>query len=334
MTNKIISSNDLQLFFDALLKSGKNLIAPRNKGNKVFFAPVKSYDQIAKDYIQTGLSAKSVVFPRTEELFRYVLNGKEIIMMNPEDNYPETIVFGLRPCDSAAFEYLKDFFLNENPDFHFKRRLDKTAFLNVSCNNSDDYCFCTSVGLNPGSIAGSDMTFTAMGDIFYIEAVTDKAESLLNSNPSLFKDTAPLDKEPFLAKVPVKFQLDKAITKADSEYNNPIWEMESLACLGCGACAFSCPTCTCFDIQDEVRPKGGVRLRIWDTCAQSLFTVHASGHNPRNSQSLRWKHRLRHKFLYSKENLDKISCVGCGRCSRACPAGMNIAERLSTLAET
>ena len=76
-----------------------------------------------------------------------------------------------------------------------------------------------------------------------------------------------------------------------------------LRCLGCGACAFVCPTCACFDIQDEGGREAGQRLRCWDSCGFALFTLHTSGHNPRQLQSQRWRQRSMHKFAYYPERL-------------------------------
>jgi len=62
------------------------------------------------------------------------------------------------------------------------------------------------------------------------------------------------------------------------------WEDVSFACLNCGTCTFLCPTCWCFDIQDEVHAKSGVRMKNWDSCMFPLFTLHTTGHNPRGTK--------------------------------------------------
>jgi ferredoxin len=103
-------------------------------------------------------------------------------------------------------------------------------------------------------------------------------------------------------------------------------------CNGCGACAAVCPTCHCFDIVDE--PEGsdcGARRRNWDFCATCKFTVHASGHNPRASQNERFRQRVMHKFSVYPKRFDQVLCTGCGRCVRACPAGMDLPEILGEL---
>ncbi len=48
-------------------------------------------------------------------------------------------------------------------------------------------------------------------------------------------------------------QLEKTLTGLFAK--EKLWEEQSLRCIGCGACAYVCPTCACFDIQDEGWPK-------------------------------------------------------------------------------
>jgi ferredoxin len=62
-----------------------------------------------------------------------------------------------------------------------------------------------------------------------------------------------------------------------------------------------------------------------------LFTLHASGHNPRPSKKERMRQRIMHKFSYTVENFDEIFCVGCGRCVRQCPVNLDIREMIDTI---
>jgi ferredoxin len=334
METKIIKKSNLKQLFDDLIKSGRVIIAPvKKQNNKVFFSQVKSIDEICSDYIQTVFSAKSIVFPRVETLFSYTRTDEGIDMKNTIPEIPEIVVWGLRPCDSNAFDYIEQFFLKENPDVHFAARKEKTTLVAISCANADEACFCTSVETGPGDTKGSDILLTLMGDEYYAEVISEKGKNIVNISNSLFTETAAKDKSDFLAKVKTHFSIEEIKTKLKLAFDNVEWKHESLGCVGCGACAFACPTCTCFDIQDEGNINSGKRIRCWDACGFGLFTKHSSGHNTRHDQTERRRQRLLHKFKYSVENLGIISCVGCGRCIRGCPAHLNIFENIINVTE-
>ncbi|HSD21678.1 MAG TPA: 4Fe-4S dicluster domain-containing protein [Anaeromyxobacter sp.] len=117
-------------------------------------------------------------------------------------------------------------------------------------------------------------------------------------------------------------------------FDHELWKTLALRCHGCGACTAVCSTCHCFDIVDEHDSYGaGVRRRNWDFCQSAKFTAHASGHNPRKSQTERFRQRVMHKFSIYPRRFDAILCTGCGRCARACGAGMNLPEILGRLVQ-
>ena len=109
-------------------------------------------------------------------------------------------------------------------------------------------------------------------------------------------------------------------------FDDPRWKELSDACLACGTCTFSCPTCQCYDIKDFNTGHGVQRYRCWDSCMYSDFTLMAHGNN-RTTQLQRFRQRFMHKLVYYPANNDGMySCVGCGRCVEKCPQGLNIVK--------
>jgi len=330
---KLITTPSLEELVIKFSSGNKLVYAPVEKDNMHEFLPITSYKEMSQDYINTVQSAKSVVFPRVEKLFD-IEGTEDRLNLKDKDlkSIPEIVLLGTRPCDAAGFESLESIFGGDIVDNIFYERLNKTCVISISCKKSDERCFCTSVNGSPGGTNGSDILLTQLDDdSFLAEIISAKGKEILEQYPELF-DTAPdVDKNKHLTDVPVVFEIDNILGKVFPEFDNNIWVKQSLRCIGCGTCAYVCPTCGCFDIQDIYDGKSGVRKRSWDSCGYDIFTLHASGHNPRSLQSHRWRQRIMHKFQYMHDRDNVLGCVGCGRCSRSCSVDMNIKHHLVEL---
>jgi formate hydrogenlyase subunit 6/NADH:ubiquinone oxidoreductase subunit I len=333
---RLIRKDSLVKLFDILKQNKKTIYAPALKNGKVSFKVADNFSGITTDYIQTTQSSKEVAFPRTEKILDYSGNkdGMSVKGIDLQD-IPEIILWGVRPCDAMGIGELSAIFNWDYKDEIYNNRLSRVTVFGFSCNKSDEYCFCTSVGGNPGSTAGSDILFTQCGENgdYIAEIITDKGTTIVTMASGLFEKANDIEKEKYLTDVSVRFNQEVIRGKLEKFFESDQWVEQSLKCLGCGACAYVCPTCACFDIQDEAHGKSGSRVRCWDSCGFSLFTLHTSGHNPRDVQSQRWRQRIMHKFSYMPERLNVFGCTGCGRCSRACPADMNILEHLISIQE-
>ena len=121
----------------------------------------------------------------------------------------------------------------------------------------------------------------------------------------------------------------------DYVQKSKVWDKYAERCLGCGTCNLLCATCYCFDIQDEVEldTVNGSRQRTWDSCMLNNFAEVAGGESFRESLGQRTRHRVYRKFKYITDKSGMMHCVGCGRCSRYCPAGISLPEIVNDLIE-
>lgn len=315
------------------LSETKKIYAPVKHGERITYQKIDSTDEQATDFIIPDMSAKSFVFPKIEKLFAFSKSKDDVTVRNFDLNIiPEKVITGVRPCDALGMKSLQAIFGQDPEDPIFRKRSERTTIIGLSCNKADNYCFCTSINGGPGNTEGSDilLTETETGD-YIVEIVTPKGEAIVALAPELFEDGNNSDKEKYLAEVPIRFDDENLESKIKAAFDTDIFDEYSMRCIGCAACAYVCPTCACFDIQDETKGNKGVRTRTWDSCGTKLFTLHTSGHNPRETQGARWRQRLMHKFSYMPEQSKIRGCVGCGRCSRRCPVDMNITENLSMI---
>lgn len=342
MTNKIFTKEA----WSAALRDVRNdyqVFVPVKDGDFHVFLPLEDGTEPDFAYQNTRLSPKSLVYPQSERMFEYTLDENDpdagILREAPKD-YRAQAVVGIRPCDAHGFQLVKRNFDNaEFRDPWWVQRFESTILVGLGCNEPCGTCFCTAAGGGPFDATGLDVLLYDLGDAFLAKAVTDKGDGFLKrtagGDPG---DDASMKKAEGLASTaskempppaPVAPLKEKAI---NALFDAPFWEEVGFSCLNCGTCTFLCPTCWCFDIQDEVQGKGGDRIRNWDSCMFPLFTLHGSGHNPRSQKFQRVRQRFMHKLKYYVDKYqDGIQCSGCGRCVRFCPVNIDIREVLNLM---
>ena len=86
-----------------------------------------------------------------------------------------------------------------------------------------------------------------------------------------------------------------------------------------------CPTCYCYGVMEQVSMDftEGAKVRRLYSCSLPDFAQVAGGHNFRPQRETRLKYRYYHQHRGFVEAYDEPKCVGCGRCGRACLAGIN-----------
>ena len=333
----ILTEKNINELLEKLIAAKTRVIAPVKKGDRTIFAEVTSTGEIVHDYMQTTLSAKEALFPRYEEILHYENKNQEIIINDERNRAVKTVVFGTRPCDGKSLTIMDAVFDGDYVDTFYQDKRNNTVVISLSCDSCDEYCFCTTVGSGPGDPAGSDILLTELGtDRYLAEIITEKGTETINlvrNNCNGATDSDKAEKSKHIADVAKAFNLEKLTANMKVSFEDDIFIKQSLRCIGCGVCSYACPSCTCFDIQDEYDGPRGIRLRCWDSCGFGHFTLHTSWHNPRHEQSKRWRQRIMHKFYYQPDTLNVTGCVGCGRCSRICPTNMIITNHLRSIAE-
>jgi ferredoxin len=316
---------------DAWIAAGKIVGGPaRVKDGLVQYMPLAGSDELLLEgYIRPANSIKEFLFPRHEKLYGYRIRGREIELIEAAPFEQEQIVVGARPCDAASLPILDHVFHWDYEDIFYNRRRERTAIVALACQSHDDHCFCTSVGLAPDSEQGCDaLLFDLSGGSYEVRPLTEKGERLFEGQ------TQPSDSVGKAGPGPEQsVDLDAVGRFLDGPFDNPAWQELTLRCLGCGACAYGCPTCHCFDIVDEGNAAGGWRVRNWDTCQFPMFTMHASGHNPRSVQGQRQRQRVFHKYRIYPEKFGVVACTGCGNCTRNCPVSLGLRTVLETVTE-
>ena len=325
---KTIDTAKLPDLAAALAEAGCRVIAPAADGEVLRLAEWAPGDEIRTDGIPVN-SIKDFLLPRSEIVVAAEIDGDEFTVADVAPEAPRTVALCVRPCDAASLATLDTVFNWDYADAFYNARREATTVVALACTACDEQCFCTSVGGAPDASGGADAILRPAegGARLVLETLTDKGAALVEAAGSLLAEQA--DGDPALdppADVPVMFDAEAVAQWCGGNFEAELWQVLGLGCLGCGACAYACPTCHCFDMQDESTRTAAVRLRNWDSCGFGLFTLHASGHNPRAEQTHRWRQRVMHKFSYFPERFDLLGCTGCGRCARLCGAKMAISE--------
>lgn len=329
--SKTITEQNVRLLIDTLLTEGKRVLGPKAAGTMTLYEPLSEGGELDLGELPRR-SAKEAFFPLCETILTYERDkeGVRVTDVDPQA-IPETVLIGARPCDVAAAPVLDSVFSWDYRDEFFLERRRKTTIIGLACTRADDACFCTAMGLSPSDAKGSDLFLTPInGGGYRCDVVTDKGEALITTHAAFFPDG---NGEPLPMAEPtlVKLDLEKIKGWLDGHFEDPLWEEIAERCAGCGACAFLCPACHCFDIVDEGGDTKGARRKSWDACGFGKFTNHASGHNPRGVQPQRYRNRIMHKFTYYVDKFGQRLCTGCGRCIRACPVGIDIAAILEAI---
>jgi anaerobic sulfite reductase subunit A len=287
------------------------------------YGEIKSVNEIVFDE-KSRFSFKEILTPISQTMFYFT----EHQMIEPEFPKKGAVVF-LRSCDLHAVKRLDQVYLhNGSPDYYYSRTRGNLKFVLIGCKECFDSCFCVDMGTNIST--NYDMSIDQADNGYLVDSRCDEFTSLLQDNAETSLKVEPCHVTETKTHVSIPEDLDISVMKSS------MWDEYSKRCINCGRCNFSCPTCTCFTVQDifyKENPKTGERRRVTASCMVDGFTDVAGGGSYRKDNGQRMRFKVLHKVLDFKQRNGFQMCVGCGRCDDVCPEYISFSHIINRLGD-
>jgi ferredoxin len=329
MQNRVISKKDLAGFVDDLIKTkaAGEVIGIKAKDSKFNFGPLKNAAELRLDYDIALLPPKKYFFPQIETVLKYEFGATPKV--EPVVNEKAMCLIGVHPFDIRGLLLFDAVYGGANPDANLLMKRKNSVIIGVDCLTPNPKAFAASMG-TAVTDEGFDLMLTDIGSDYFVTVGTTKGNELVNKHAKT-RDATPADQEKrdkvrkdALKKYQVilKMKADEIPALLDANWESKVFNDKAATCFSCGSCVMVCPTCVCFDVQDDpaLNLKSGERYRRWDACMLSEFAKVASGENFREHKEQRFRHRMYRKGKYLLERYKYLGCVGCGRCAIACLA--------------
>jgi len=300
------------------LASSSTVIAPLMKGGQVRFDAYSPADELVLDYETTTMPPKGLFLPHGACLMEYGGRKKPTVPVEAD----KFTVF-MNHVDAEALSILDEAYsgrFKDNP--YLGRRASSTV---VAVSSAREMLNGFSHVLDLRYKRGFDLMMLDGGDYYELKPATVKGRRLMKSR-LIGKGKAVKPETEWTAG---KLDLKRIGAFLDLGPEQGLWKEIAKECFACGVCAYVCPVCHCFDVEDRSVLGGrGCRQRCWDSCMLADFAQVAGGVNFRGKRHERIHNWYHHKFARAVTERSRPDCVGCGRCITYCPAKIRIYDRI------
>lgn len=325
MQNFFLPEADLNTFVKSIMEKYP-VVAPVAKKSRFVFEELSSADEVRLDYDTTILPPKKVMFPAKQDLIHFDSSGFKAAL-DPK----ERVVFGVHPHDIKGIAMSDTFYEDRKADCNYLANRKAAIIIGSSVQTPYKHAFFGTINADK-PLTGHDAFMTKVQGGYVYESVTERGEAIATlgnlaaASDEQVKSAAEVN-QAAMENCPEKLKgtAPEIQAKVRGSFDSKVWEESAKDCLSCGSCNIVCPTCYCFDVQDEWNVDGtsGTRSRLWDACLTSEFsevTAQGGSENFREDRAARYRHRFMRKAAYMNEQLGGPACTGCGRCSGACTA--------------
>ena len=332
-----IPQGKMKTLIERLGRIYDKVIVPQRIRDKVVFKEYDGeYGKVTLEYTRTVNNPILYIKPAEITLYTYtvpegIMIKEPLKAFNIDYEMPRVkqVLFAIHPCDAHAIKYLDIALTGKGVvDPYYKAMRESTVIIVLECNESDEYCFCESLGTHETPEDTADIALTRVGKEYLVKPLSDTGErivkEILSDIVSEYSGAWPKPKPGNKVKIPEwKIKLLEKGTPVDQASAEKYVEK----CILCETCTNLCPTCFCSDIVHipiginrfkAVKKKASCQTRYYSMIAVEKVLL--------ERKELRFKWRILHKFTFSKRMYGIYGCVGCGRCIALCPSRISIVD--------
>lgn len=275
---------------------------------------------------------KDLILPHEEEILR-AENGK----ISESYNAPKIAIVGMDVLDLRALSMVNQIFSGD--PYHQKRRQNRiiVGATKTPIGKENDASFTERYEEEILAHVNFDIFVEKMdiaGKLYNIYTGTLAGQKLLDKfgykNYKHIQFAGPMREE---GKDPVMLEM---LARVKNSIGGKEWQELNDRCLACGKCTVVCPTCFCFDLEDQMDISGSsVKIRRQGNCFYPEFsqiaTLGGQGFKFLDSVEKRIFFWYYHKFVRIPQDYGIPGCVSCMRCFKVCPVDINIQKVLNSL---